>query len=188
MWIIPSNLPLSSRSALEYLGSSEDLKELASTPVSWPTWKSKPTSLQTWLRAWKRVFWIPHLFGRTLKPSMHGHFVEEYTASLAVIHVSEPNGGNSGKLYQEEGCIQQWQKERVSNLSRGGVGYSGFPMGQGYEQYEWEHPREVEPGLGSTVNGYNFREDLLRALGNSVVEQTAELAFIDLLQKHLKNV
>lgn len=88
MWIIPSNLPLSSASALEYLGSSEDLKELASIPVSWPTWKSKPTSLQTWLRAWKRVYWIQHLFGRTLKPSMHDHFVEEYTASLAVIHVS----------------------------------------------------------------------------------------------------
>lgn len=87
MWIIPSNLPLSSLSALEYLGSSEGLKELASIPVSWPTWKSKPTSLQTWLRAWKRVYWIPHLFGRTLKPSMHRLFVEEYTVSLAVIHV-----------------------------------------------------------------------------------------------------
>jgi DNA (cytosine-5)-methyltransferase 1 len=40
--------------------------------------------------------------------------------------------------------------------------------------------------LFGNVFGYNFREDLLRALGNSVVEQTAELAFIDLLQKHLK--
>lgn len=89
MWIIPSNLPLSSRSALEFLGSKEALKELGSTPVSWPTWKSKPSSLQTWLRAWKRVYWIQHLFGRTLKPSMHDHFVEEYTASLAVIHVPE---------------------------------------------------------------------------------------------------
>lgn len=89
MWIIPSNHPLSSHSALEYLGSSEDLKELASIPVSWPTWRSKPSSLQTWLRAWKRVYWIPHLFGRMLKPSMHVRFVEEYTASLAVIHVLE---------------------------------------------------------------------------------------------------
>lgn len=62
MWIIPSNLQLSSRSALEYLGSSEDLSELASTPVSWPTWKSKPTSLPT--------------------------FMERYTASLEDIPVS----------------------------------------------------------------------------------------------------
>lgn len=89
MWIIPSNLPLSSRSALEFLGSSEDLKELGSMPVSWPTWKSKPTSVQTWLRAWKRIYWIQHLFGRMLKPSMHDRFAEEYTASLAVIHAPE---------------------------------------------------------------------------------------------------
>lgn len=89
MWIIPLNLPLSSHFALEYLGSSEDLKELASIPVSWPTWKSKPTSAQTWLRAWKRVYWIQPLFGRMLKPSMHNRFVEEYTASLEVIHVPE---------------------------------------------------------------------------------------------------
>jgi len=38
--------------------------------------------------------------------------------------------------------------------------------------------------MGSTINGYNFREDLLRAYGNGVVEQTAEIAFIDLLRKH----
>jgi len=89
MWIIPSNLPLSSLSALEFLGSSEDLNELASIPVSWPTWKSKPSSLQTWLRAWKRVYWIQPLFGRMLKPSMHDLFVAEYTASLAVIHAPD---------------------------------------------------------------------------------------------------
>jgi site-specific DNA-cytosine methylase len=40
--------------------------------------------------------------------------------------------------------------------------------------------------LFGSLYGYNFREDLLRALGNSVVEQTAELAFKTLLQKHLK--
>jgi DNA (cytosine-5)-methyltransferase 1 len=102
--------------------------------------------------------------------------------------VGESNRGNCGKLHQEEGCIQQRQKERVSNISRGGIGYPGFPMGQGYEQYDWEQPREVKPGLGCTIDGYNFREDILRALGNSVVEQTAELAFIDLMNKHLKNL
>lgn len=42
--------------------------------------------------------------------------------------------------------------------------------------------------LFGTIDGYNFREDLLRALGNSVVEQTAELAFKTLFQKHLSNV
>jgi DNA (cytosine-5)-methyltransferase 1 len=61
-----------------------------------------------------------------------------------------------------------------------------WPLGQGSEQYEFEQPRIVKPGVGCTIDGYNFREDLLRALGNSVVEQTAALAFKTLLQKHLK--
>lgn len=46
----------------------------------------------------------------------------------------------------------------------------------------------IESGMGSTINGYNFREDLLRAYGNKVVEQTAEIAFIVLLEKHKKNI
>lgn len=58
-----------------------------------------------------------------------------------------------------------------------------WPAGQGTFQYEWEHNRKIKPGLGCTVNGYNFRTDLLRMYGNGVVEQVAELAFITLLQK-----
>lgn len=60
-----------------------------------------------------------------------------------------------------------------------------WPAGQGEYQHEWEEPRTIESGMGCTIDGYNFREDLLRALGNSVVEQTAELAFMDLLNKHI---
>lgn len=97
MWIIPSNHPLSSAFAQEYLDSKEGLQELVSTVVSLPTWKSKPSSLQTWLRAWKRVFWVPPLFGRMLKPSMHDRFVDEYTASLVVIHVPENHLPGFGK-------------------------------------------------------------------------------------------
>lgn len=59
-----------------------------------------------------------------------------------------------------------------------------WPACPGQQQHEWEEPRTVKPGMGCTINGYNFREDLLRAYGNSVVEQTAELAFKTLLQKH----
>lgn len=62
-----------------------------------------------------------------------------------------------------------------------------WPAPQGSYQHEWEEPRTIEPGMGCTVNGYNFREDFLRALGNSVVEQTAELAFTTLLKKHFEN-
>jgi DNA (cytosine-5)-methyltransferase 1 len=63
-----------------------------------------------------------------------------------------------------------------------------WPARPGEQQRDWEEPRTIESGMGSTIDGYNFREDLLRALGNSVVEQTAELAFIDLMNKHLKNL
>jgi len=59
-----------------------------------------------------------------------------------------------------------------------------WPARPGEEQYEWEEPRATQPGLGVSVAGYNFRKDLLRMLGNSVVEQTAEKAFIHLLIKH----
>lgn len=59
-----------------------------------------------------------------------------------------------------------------------------WPAGQGAFQFDWEHPRVIESGVGCTVDGYNFREDLLRMLGNGVVEQTAEIAMRDLLRKH----
>src|SRR5882672_10392815 len=88
MWIIPSNLPLSSAFAQDYLASKEGLSELESARVSWPMWKSKPSSLATWLLAWKRVYWMRPLFGRMLKPSRHRDFEIKYTGSLADIHVS----------------------------------------------------------------------------------------------------
>lgn len=59
-----------------------------------------------------------------------------------------------------------------------------WPARPGEEQHEWEEPRTIESPLGCTVNGYNYREDFIRALGNSVVEQTAEIALKDLLRKH----
>lgn len=85
----------------------------------------------------------------------------------------------------------QWKKrdELFREWMRDVIGYSGetihhFPAGQGYFQHEWEHKRVIESGMGCTVDGYNFRQDILRALGNSVVEQVAELAFVALLKKH----
>lgn len=65
--------------------------------------------------------------------------------------------------------------------------YDKFPSRPNQQQYDWEEPRTIKPGMGYTVNGYNYREDLLRMAGNGVVEQTAELAFIDLLNKHFNN-
>ncbi len=62
-------------------------------------------------------------------------------------------------------------------------GRDRWPARPDESQYEWEAPR-IESSVGYTVNGYNFREDLLRMAGNAVVEQTAELAFRSLLRKH----
>lgn len=59
-----------------------------------------------------------------------------------------------------------------------------WPAGQGDYQHEWEEPRVIKSGLGCTVDGYNFRTDLLRMYGNGVVPATTELAFEDLLRKH----
>lgn len=58
-----------------------------------------------------------------------------------------------------------------------------WPAGQWAEQYEWEEPRTVESGVGCTINGYNFREDLIRAFGNAVVSQVAAKAFYFLHKK-----
>lgn len=84
---------------------------------------------------------------------------------------------------------------KQSPCNQGGV-YQGsdeekqgtrWPAGPYSEQYEWESPRTLKPGMGCEFNGYNFRNDLLHAIGNSVVEQTAAVAFIDLLNKHLRD-
>lgn len=64
------------------------------------------------------------------------------------------------------------------------IAATSFPMGQGYDQHEWEAPR-LESSLGFTINGYNYREDLLRMAGNGVVPQTAALAFSTLLKRFL---
>lgn len=61
-----------------------------------------------------------------------------------------------------------------------------WPAGPGPHQHPWEEPRTVEPGVGCTVDGYNFRTDLLRMYGNGVVLQTSELAFRDLLNQHFE--
>jgi DNA (cytosine-5)-methyltransferase 1 len=83
----------------------------------------------------------------------------------------------------EEQCKQFAVRSKHDSIKCSG---DKFPAGQGEYQHEWEAPRTVKPGLGCTVNGYNFRNDLLRMYGNGVVEQTAELAFSDLLNKHIR--
>jgi len=88
MWIIPSNHPLYSAYAPECVASKEELNLLSDQLEQSLMWRSKPLSLKTWSDKWSRVYWLPHLFGRTLKPSHQNNFTEKYTASLADIPAS----------------------------------------------------------------------------------------------------
>lgn len=93
VWILPNNHPLYSAFAQDSLASKGDWNGLLTTsdgkdqplPLMW---KSKPLSVRTWLQGWKRVFWRQPLSGRMLKPSIHTHFVESYTATLEDIPAS----------------------------------------------------------------------------------------------------
>lgn len=58
-----------------------------------------------------------------------------------------------------------------------------WPLPPGARQGDYEHPRTTESRLGYTINGYNYREDLLRMAGNGVVEQSASLAWVLLWKK-----
>jgi DNA (cytosine-5)-methyltransferase 1 len=80
------------------------------------------------------------------------------------------------------------QKEIGKNLHiKAERSSDAWPAPPGRDAHLWEESRTVKPGMGCTVDGYNFKDDLLRMFGNGVVEQTAEIAFLDLLNKHLIN-
>ena len=68
--------------------SKEDLALLESTIESSLAWKSKHTSLQTWCKKWSRIKWLPHLFGRMLKPSQEKDFEKKWTSSLEDTHAN----------------------------------------------------------------------------------------------------
>ena len=88
MWVIPKNLKVSSAFVPDTVESKEDLNLLESTIESSLAWKSKHTSLQTWCKKWSRIKWLPHLFGRMLKPSQEKDFEEKWTSLLEVTHAN----------------------------------------------------------------------------------------------------
>lgn len=88
MWILPKNYQLSSRFALDMVESKEDLTLQGLNIESSLMWRSKPSSLQTWLKRWKQGSYLPHLFIRILKPSQRTSFETALTSSLAVTHAN----------------------------------------------------------------------------------------------------
>ena len=87
MWIVPKNI-LNNKEYYLFATGTEVSKE--EFQKSFPQelslmWRSKPFKTSTWYQRWNRVWWIKHLFGRILKPSMQNRFITEYTESLGVI-------------------------------------------------------------------------------------------------------
>lgn len=117
MWIIPSNHPLYSAFAPAYLDSKEALKEQLEKSGLQLMWRSKPSSSPTWLQRWKRVYWIPYLFGRMLKPSMQHPFETKYTALLAGIRASPSATPGCAKAKKTRGTSGQTSVRSFVQLS-----------------------------------------------------------------------
>lgn len=83
------------------------------------------------------------------------------------------------RLYWDGNDKARWQESVRSIAST-----SLWPAGQGTYQHEWEEPR-LESGVGVTIDGFDFTEDLLRLAGNAVVEQQSQIAFLTLLRQFL---
>lgn len=78
------------------------------------------------------------------------------------------------------GIPKSLSKPRANQFEQNG---HSWPAKRGQPQHYFEEPRTVEPCMGSAIDGYNFRTDILRALGNGVVKQTASKAFITILNR-----
>ena len=90
------------------------------------------------------------------------------------------NGSSHVPNSQRYNGFQLRGKEAPKGFGSDGTELCARP---GHPQHEWEEPRSIESGMGSTIDGYNFREDLLRMYGNFVVHQQASLALDTLLKK-----
>lgn len=101
--------------------------------------------------------------------------IEQFGETMADTSDTGLQGRKRNGSFQQQGETSRGSATERSSFK--------FPAGQGTFQYDYEEPRTIESSLEYTINGYNFTEDLHRAIGNSVVEQTAELAFRDLLRK-----
>lgn len=92
----------------------------------------------------------------------------------------------SGSIGEKTDREKQWRWPLRTDTA-----FQGWPAAQPTGnidfQYPYEPPRTIKSRVEYSAYGYNFTGDLHRAIGNSVVEQTAEIAFIHLLKKHLKN-
>lgn len=93
---------------------------------------------------------------------------EKIAARESSKNLSDTNGSGSRK----DSAIYQTEQPYEDGTH--------WPAPPGRKQHEWEHKRLIESRLGSTVDGYDFRRDLLRLYGNAVVPATAGKAWYEL--------
>lgn len=95
---------------------------------------------------------------------------------------TERSGNEGGIMANPNICGEQQRiDQRVGRFEE----QNAWPSRPGEDQYSWEATR-LESSVGYAVNGYNYREDLLRMAGNAVVPQQSEKAFRTLLLKFIK--
>ena len=104
MWIVPKTL---SHFVQDTPGWSWELEEQAWMFAQSVTWRSKFMSKQYWLKRWKKGDYVQHLFGATLNPSMHDHFVESWTESQEASHVSHFQAPENEKDKKTQGTYGQ---------------------------------------------------------------------------------
>lgn len=106
------------------------------------------------------------------------------------------SSGNSLAKSDSQGCEGDEQRGTFEEKLRASKSYQSatefysslWPARPGEQQFKWEERRTAKSGLGVSVNGYNFKNDLLRMLGNGVVELTAAKAWVGLWDKMLDNI
>ena len=95
--------------------------------------------------------------------------------------MANTSGERSKTGLSKQGQRKERQSEKPNNSC------NRWPSRPGQPQHPWEEPRTIEPGMGFTIDGYNYRTDLLRMAGNGVVYQTAAMAWQTLWQKMKNN-
>ncbi len=87
---------------------------------------------------------------------------------------------DQGVAHPDNSRLNQQRGSCSSEQERSGTKSHSWPAGPGQSQLSYEPPRTLEPSLGRDADGIRNRVDRLRALGNAVVPQQAEHAFVDL--------
>jgi len=174
------------RNSIEYASSSmgnTEIKCRKQSGVSWTRWTRFTNSSSELVYTGYIGRWASEKRIDPNKQKERGRrtFTKEYIGHLQ--HCGSEQDSEQSEL--RSNCIIEPSSYRWQTITTKGIeGQEGnrWPARPGQEQFEWEEPH-VESRMGLSIDGYNFREDLLRMAGNSVVEQTAEKAWITLWNK-----